>query len=234
MKLPEEKMTYYENLAEMYVGDDVSPDFYAWVFPKCDHVAIGTGTMVAKPHIKRFQSGIRQRVAPKIAGGKIIKVEAHPIPEHPRPRRVVGRVALVGDAAGYVTKCAGEGIYFAAKSGRMCGQAIVKGSENGRKMVDEKMLKALYLKQWDNAYYPTFRFLDILQRFFYNSNAEREALVELCGDEYVQRMTFQSYLYKSMAPGNPMQDLKLAFKTVGTLMRAKFLENEMKMLVGKN
>merc|ERR1712111_141758 len=47
-----------------------------------------------------------------IAGGKIIKVEAHPIPEHYRPRRVQGRLALVGDAAGYVTKCSGEGIYF--------------------------------------------------------------------------------------------------------------------------
>lgn len=39
-----------------------------------------------------------------------------PMPaEHPRPRRVKGRVTLVGDAAGYVTKCSGEGIYFAAK-----------------------------------------------------------------------------------------------------------------------
>ena len=36
-------MKYYENLAEMYVGDDVSPDFYGWVFPKYDHVAVGTG-----------------------------------------------------------------------------------------------------------------------------------------------------------------------------------------------
>lgn len=44
----------------------------------------------------------------KTAGGKIIRVEAHPIPEHPRPRRVKGRAALVGDAAGYVTKCSGE------------------------------------------------------------------------------------------------------------------------------
>ena len=34
--------------AEMYVGEDVSPDFYAWVFPKCDHVAVGTGTVVDK------------------------------------------------------------------------------------------------------------------------------------------------------------------------------------------
>ena len=31
----------------------------------------------------------------KTEGGKIIRVEAHPIPEHPRPRRCQGRVALV-------------------------------------------------------------------------------------------------------------------------------------------
>ena len=65
----------------------------------------------------------------KTEGGKIIRVEAHPIPEHPRPRRVKGRVTLVGDAAGYVTKCSGEGIYFAAKSGRMAAEAIVEGSQ---------------------------------------------------------------------------------------------------------
>ena len=39
--------------AEMYVGEDVSPDFYAWVFPKCDHVAVGTGTVVDKKGIQR-------------------------------------------------------------------------------------------------------------------------------------------------------------------------------------
>ena len=44
----------------------------------------------------------------------------------PRPCRVVGRVALVGDAAGYVTRCSGEGIYFAAKSGLLCGQAMAE------------------------------------------------------------------------------------------------------------
>ena len=71
------------------------------------------------------------RAQVKTEGGKIIRVEAHPIPEHPRPRRAQNRVALVGDAAGYVTKCSGEGIYFAAKSGRMCAEAIVAGSKNG-------------------------------------------------------------------------------------------------------
>ncbi|XP_071731790.1 uncharacterized protein [Rutidosis leptorrhynchoides] len=227
IKLPDDKMEYYKNLAEMYVGNDVSPDFYAWVFPKCDHVAVGTGTVCSKSKIKQYQQGIRSRVLPKIAGGKVIKVEAHPIPEHPRPVRVRGRVALVGDAAGYVTKCSGEGIYFAAKSGRMCGEAIVKASEGGYRMIDERDLKREYLKQWDSQYITTFRFLDLLQHVFYGSNAAREALVELCGDEYVQRMTFESYLYKKLANGDRWEDFKMVSSTIGSLIRCKIVGKEM-------
>lgn len=215
IKLPDEKMEYYHDLAEMYVGNDVSPDFYAWVFPKCDHVAVGTGTVCARQNIKVYQRGIRERVREKIKGGKVIKVEAHPIPEHPRPRRVRGRVALVGDAAGYVTKCSGEGIYFAAKSGRICGEAIVKASEGGEKMISEEDLKREYLREWDRKYVNTFRFLDLLQKVFYGSDVGREALVELCGDEYVQRMTFDSYLYKKLATGDRWGDVKLVLNTFG-------------------
>lgn len=44
-----------KDMAEMYVGDDVSPDFYGWVFPKYDHVGVGTGTVVNRPAIKDYQ-----------------------------------------------------------------------------------------------------------------------------------------------------------------------------------
>ncbi|KAF5740087.1 hypothetical protein HS088_TW11G00151 [Tripterygium wilfordii] len=229
IKIPEDKMKYYENRAEMYVGDDVSPDFYGWVFPKCDHVAVGTGTVTHKADIKKFQLATRNRAKDKILGGKIIRVEAHPIPEHPRPRRLSGRVALVGDAAGYVTKCSGEGIYFAAKSGRMCADAIVEGSENGKRMVDESDLRK-YLEKWDKTYWPTYKVLDVLQKVFYRSNPAREAFVEMCADEYVQKMTFDSYLYKTVVPGNPVDDLKLAINTIGSLVRANALRKEMEKL----
>ncbi|XP_010029889.2 geranylgeranyl diphosphate reductase, chloroplastic [Eucalyptus grandis] len=229
IKIPEDKMVYYENLAEMYVGDDVSPDFYGWVFPKCDHVAVGTGTVTHKGDIKKFQLATRNRAKDKILGGKIIRVEAHPIPEHPRPRRLSGRVALVGDAAGYVTKCSGEGIYFAAKSGRMCAEAIVEGSEQGKRMVEESDLRK-YLEKWDKTYWPTYKVLDVLQKVFYRSNPAREAFVEMCADEYVQKMTFDSYLYKTVVPGNPLDDLKLAVNTIGSLVRANALRKEMQKL----
>jgi geranylgeranyl reductase len=223
IRLPQDKMAYYNNLAEMYVGDDVSTDFYAWVFPKYDHVAVGTGTMhVNKASIKQLQAGIRSRASEKLAGGQIIKVEAHPIPEHPRPRRVVGRIALVGDAAGYVTKSSGEGIYFAAKSGRMCAETIVETSNNGARIPTEKDLK-IYIQRWDRKYGLTYKVLDILQTVFYRSDATREAFVEMCGDMDVQKLTFDSYLYKTVVPANPITQLKITAKTLGSLIRGNAL-----------
>ena len=223
IRLPEDKMAYYEDLAEMYVGNDVSTDFYAWVFPKYDHVAVGTGTMkVNKADIKKLQAGIRARAAKRLAGGEIIKVEAHPIPEHPRPRRVVGRVALVGDAAGTVTKSSGEGIYFAAKSARMCAETIVETSNGGTRIPTEADLK-LYLKRWDKKYGMTYKVLDILQTVFYRSDATREAFVEMCSDRDVQRLTFDSYLYKTVVPANPLVQLKITAKTIGSLLRGNAL-----------
>lgn len=221
--LPDDKMAYYEDLAEMYVGDDVSTDFYAWVFPKYNHVAVGTGTMSPnKADIKKLQAGIRARAAKKLRGGKIIRVEAHPIPEHPRPRRVVGRVALVGDAAGTVTKSSGEGIYFAAKSARMCAETIVEFSDHGRRIPTESELK-VYLKRWDKMYGLTYKVLDILQTVFYRSDATREAFVEMCSDIDVQKLTFDSYLYKTVVPANPLVQLKITAKTIGSLIRGNAL-----------
>lgn len=222
IRLPKEEMAYYEDLAEMYVGTDVSPDFYAWVFPKYDHVAVGTGTMQENQAlIKGLQQGIRERAAKRLFKGEVIKVEAHPIPEHPRPRRVVGHMALVGDAAGYVTKSSGEGIYFAAKSGRMCAEAFVELSRSGARLPGEQEMKRHYLRRWDRKYGATYKVLAILQAVFYASDATREAFVEMCDDRDVQRLTFDSYLYKRVVAMNPWQQVKLTFRTVASLLRGQ-------------
>ncbi|TVU22566.1 hypothetical protein EJB05_32276, partial [Eragrostis curvula] len=229
IELPDDAMAYYDELAEMYVGGDLTPDFYAWVFPKRDHVAVGTFTVGAKRDIKRLQAGIRARAAPKIAEAASVRVEAHPIPDHPRPRRVVGRVALVGDAAGYVARCTGEGIYFAAKSGRLCGRAMAEEwARTGA--VTEAGLRKNYLRRWDDEFTLMFRFLDLLQRVFYGGNAGREALVEMCADEYVQRRTFESYLYKQMVAGEPLGDLRLLGRTVASMVRCGILGREVERL----
>jgi geranylgeranyl reductase len=128
----------------------------------------------------------------------------------------------VGDAAGYVTKSSGEGIYFAAKSGRMCAETLVETSNGGKRIPTEEDLK-LYLKRWDRQYGLTYKVLDILQRVFYRSNATREAFVEMCADRDVQRMTFDSYLYKTVVPMSPWVQFKITVKTLGSLIRGNAL-----------
>ena len=70
-------MDYYKNLAEMYVGDDVSPDFYGWVFPKYDHVAVGAppaglacspGSRLAPHNCPSPDAASRSQVRPRRTG----------------------------------------------------------------------------------------------------------------------------------------------------------------------
>jgi hypothetical protein len=66
--------------------------------------------------------------------------------------------------------------------------------------------------------------------FGIRSNPAREAFVEMCADTYVQKMTFDSYLYKTVVPGNPLDDIKLAINTIGSLVRANALRQAGKAL----
>merc|ERR1719271_168754 len=76
IKISDELMKRYEEMAEMYVGDDVSPDFYGWVFPKYDHVGVGTGTVANRPAINQYQAAIRERCAERLGENpKVMKVE---------------------------------------------------------------------------------------------------------------------------------------------------------------
>lgn len=41
----------------------------------------------------------------------------------------------------------------------------------------------------------------------------------------MQKMTFDSYLYKTVVPGNPLDDIKLLVRTVSSLIRANALRS---------
>merc|ERR1712178_475938 len=107
----------------------------------------------------------------------------------------------------------------------MAAEAIVEQTEGGTRQVEEKDLR-VYLDRWDRQYWATYKVLDILQKLFYRSNPAREAFVEMCADDYVQKMTFDSYLYKTVVPGNPLDDIKLLGNTIGSLVRANALRKE--------
>jgi geranylgeranyl reductase len=104
----------------------------------------------------------------------------------------------------------------------MCAEEIVKASAGGTRIPSEADLK-IYLKKWDKKYGPTYKVLEILQNIFYSNDAAREAFVEMCDDLDVQRLTFDSYLYKRVVTMNPWQQLKLTFRTLASVLRGQAL-----------
>jgi geranylgeranyl reductase len=98
----------------------------------------------------------------------------------------------------------------------------VELSNQGQRIPTEADLK-LYLKRWDRQYGMTYKVLDLLQTVFYRSDASREAFVEMCSDIDVQKLTFDSYLYKTVVPANPVVQLKITAKTLGSLIRGNAL-----------
>ncbi|MDC3052658.1 glutamyl-tRNA reductase, partial [Prochlorococcus sp. AH-736-A13] len=99
---------------------------------------------------------------------------------------------------------------------------VVEASKNGQVIPSEKDLKN-YLKKWDKKYGTTYKVLEILQNIFYRNDSAREAFVEMCDDMDVQRLTFDSYLYKKVVSMRPLQQLKITMLTLGSILRGKAL-----------
>jgi geranylgeranyl reductase len=196
MTLPPDKMARWEETADLYLGHEVSPDLYAWVFPKADHVAVGCGAGPGNTaEARRLLANLKERIAPQLAGGEVFMEEAHALPMHPRPHIAFERVMLIGDAAGLVVGTSGEGIYWAMKSGHQAAMTLLETMPD----VSEAALR-LYEKRWWKAYGTMYHFLRWLQKWGYSSERQMEVFTDMCRNRDVQQLTFESYMNKNMTP----------------------------------
>jgi len=196
IRLPADKMARWEDTADLYLGTEVSPDLYAWAFPKKDHVAVGMGaghghTKAAKQHLEN----LKRRIAPELAGGEIILQEAHALPMHPRPQMAFDRAMLIGDAAGLVVATSGEGIYWAMKSGQIAAEVLADSLPDA----SARRLQR-YQRTWWKTYGTMYRFLRWLQGWGYGNERQMEVFTDMCRNRDVQQLTFESYLHKNMTP----------------------------------
>jgi geranylgeranyl reductase len=209
LALPDDVMEYYLETAELYLGDDISPDFYGWVFPKSDHVAVGTG---CRPqHANRsyaFLEGVKARAGDKLRGARRILLEGHPLPMERYKKLVYGRTMLVGDAGGMVAHTSGEGIYFSMASGRMAAHVLHMHATDHRTQLSR------YEKLWEKKYGSMFSFLEFLENVSYTSNRKRDFFISMCMTREVKEYTFDSYLFKEMATMKPLDHLSLAYEAL--------------------
>ncbi len=215
IRLPESQMSEWRERAELYLGQDVSPDFYGWIFPKYDHVSVGVGTGPDKSnHVRQYLENLRVRAGLKLSDGKIYATEAHALPMRPQKQIAFDRAVLVGDAAGMVVNTSGEGIYWAMKSGKLAAETLAKYAD-----APSAVHLMEYQKHWKKQYGTMYRFLDKLQDIYYGTDRKFEVFTEMCRDQDVQRLTFDSYLHKEMARMSPISGLRIVGKMVYNFTR---------------
>jgi len=101
-----------------------TPGGYGWVFPKGDHLNVGVGGW------ERVAPSLRRRLAAlcrayRLDPDRLQGLRGYRLPMR-RPGSVIvrGPALLVGDAAGLIDPLSGEGIFAAARSGRLAAGAI--------------------------------------------------------------------------------------------------------------
>lgn len=144
------------DLMEFYMGSEVAPRGYVWIFPKGEdraNVGIGVGGGYGeKIALEYLQSFIKNHELgnEKLGSGKIIEFRVGAIPVGgPNEKNVLDNVMLVGDAAGQVHPITGGGIGYAMVCGSIAGKVAVKCITEGD--TSEKALME-YELLWQEKY----------------------------------------------------------------------------------
>ena len=203
---------YDDTRCDVIYRGELSPDFYAWVFPHGSQLSIGTGSANKGFSLRSAVGTLRKEIG--LEDAVTVRCEGAPLPMKPLPRWDNGRdVLLVGDAAGVVAPSSGEGIYYAMACARIGSQAVQRYLATG----DARELAAarrMFLKEHGRVFWV----LGLMQRFWYRDDKRRERFVKMCRDRDVQKLTFDAYMNKRLVRAKPMAHLKIFFKDVAHLL----------------
>lgn len=197
---------------DVYYQGNLSPDFYAWIFPHGETTSIGVGSARKGFSLRSAVGALRADTS--LDGQDTVRREGAPIPLSPLRRWDNGRdVLLAGDAAGVVAPASGEGIYYAMAGGRMAARAVADLLESG----DARALKSAR-REFMKAHGRVFLVLGIMQRFWYANDRRRERFVSICRDPDVQRLTWQAYMHKRLVRSDPLAHLRVFLKDMAHLL----------------
>ena len=205
-------LTEYDGArCDVYYQGQLSPDFYAWVFPHGVSVSVGVGSAQKGFSLRTAVKNLRQ--ASGLADSATIRREGAPIPLRPLKKWDNGRdVVLAGDAAGVVAPASGEGIYYAMMGGRLAADAVDAFLHSG----DARDL-ARARKNFMRAHGRVFWILGLMQRFWYASDKRRERFVSICQDRDVQKLTWDAYMNKQLVRAKPAAHVRIFFKDLAHL-----------------
>lgn len=142
---------------DLYFDDSIAPWGYGWIFPKRDLINVGIGSLFSIEGVSKGL-GMRERldyfvkehsdVPKKLAGRKVIRLQAAIIPAEPAPKIYSDRMLFVGDAAGMVEPFSGGGNEYAMRAAKLAAKVVHDALR--KKKYNEKFLKQ-YQEDWTKS-----------------------------------------------------------------------------------
>ncbi|MCD6157184.1 MAG: NAD(P)/FAD-dependent oxidoreductase [Euryarchaeota archaeon] len=124
------------NYTEFYIGNEVAPGGYVWIFPKSEKEAnVGIGVLLSRVDSEKkrpkylLDKFLKEH--PKYRGKIIAVISGAVSVSRPLEPSYTDNVMLVGDAARMIDPLTGGGIIHAIISGRAAGETAAKAIEKG-------------------------------------------------------------------------------------------------------
>lgn len=149
---------------KIYVGNEVAPKGYAWLFPVSERMAeVGLGVRGAplKPYMDKLLESLRS----ELGSGQIIDNRGAPVPVGGViSRYIVDHAILIGDAAGMVIPFTGGGIHSSIAAGLAAGEVAGEASQEGD--TSERRLRSFNdkYKPWLDRIRKSLRAMRIFER----------------------------------------------------------------------
>jgi digeranylgeranylglycerophospholipid reductase len=126
----------YPESVRFYLGNEIAPKGYAWIFPKDDRVAgVGIGVRDVRP--KEYLDKFVKMFEREFKNAQIIDFRGALVPVGGIIRQnVVDGAILVGDAAGTVIPLTGAGIHSSIAAGLVAGEVAANASQENNNSKD--------------------------------------------------------------------------------------------------
>jgi len=166
-------MRHWQDTAELYYSSKVSPDYYGWIFPHRDYIALGVGMryQYAKD-IRQYLENLKGLNKQWLEGSQMIIRGSAPIPFTHFADPARRRVFLVGDAAGFVIPGSGEGIYYAMKSGLFAAEAIIASMREHHSNPE-----FMYNQRCEREFRKSFNYFKRIEKLAFKNDFTRELFV---------------------------------------------------------
>jgi len=145
---------------DFYLGHELAPRGYAWVFPKGDrtaNVGVGIGGTISGGDGRLALDYLNRFVRDRFPNGSILSLVVGSVPvDGTLPKIVANGIMIAGDAAHQNDPLSGGGIINAMIAGRIAGEVAVEAIKAGD--TSERFLSR-YPERWDREVGRTFKHL---------------------------------------------------------------------------